>query len=282
VLVCYILYYLLLHYESLRTKAAISAFEATAAGALRAIALAADPEEWKNMIISEARNLLEMRKTESSATHKSLRKAQAKTAQANAKAARLGALVTSLNSRYGRGARAAVDRVEQRRRYDLDQDMATLKVGDEVELFWTTIQLILIGSELRDPSASGEWHTAKIIKVNAAGGGLLFDVQYDDAEESQEKKVRLHSNKGRKWRRRPPAAAAVAAARGGGGVAHLGAESDEQGRLARAAERRPQQPREERVVEGRAVPPARHAARSPEIGRGLGGEMGQFGWGLGG
>ena len=147
------------------------------------------------MIISEARNLLEMRKTESSATHKSLRKAQAKTAQANAKAARLGALVTSLNSRYGRGARAAVDRVEQRRRYDLDQDMATLKVGDEVELFWTTIQLILIGSELRDPSASGEWHTAKIIKVNAAGGGLLFDVQYDDAEESQEKKVRLHSNK---------------------------------------------------------------------------------------
>ena len=37
------------------------------------------------MIISEARNLLEMRKTESSATHKSLRKAQAKTAQANAK-----------------------------------------------------------------------------------------------------------------------------------------------------------------------------------------------------
>ena len=131
-------------------------------------------------------------------------------------AARLGALVTSLNSRYGRGARAAVDRVEQRRRYDLDQDMATLKVGDEVELFWTTIQLILIGSELRDPSASGEWHTAKIIKVNAAGGGLLFDVQYDDAEESRETKVRLHSNKGRKWRRRPPAAAAaaVAAARG--------------------------------------------------------------------
>ena len=200
--------------ESLRTKATISAFEATAVAALRAIARAADAEDWKNMIISEARNLLEMRKTESSATHKSLRKAQAKTAQANAKAARLGALVTSLNSRYGRGARAAVDRVEQRRRYDLDQDMATLKVGDEVELFWTTIQLILIGSELRDPSASGEWHTAKIIKVNAAGGGLLFDVQYDDAEESQEKKVRLHSNKGRKWRRRPPAAAAVAAARG--------------------------------------------------------------------
>ena len=71
--------------ESLRTKATISAFEATAVKALRAIARAADAEDWKNMIISEARNLLEMRKTESSATHKSLRKAQAKTAQANAK-----------------------------------------------------------------------------------------------------------------------------------------------------------------------------------------------------
>ena len=164
------------------------------------------------MIISEARNLLEMRKTESSATHKSLRKAQAKTAQANAKAARLGALVTSLNSRYGRGARAAVDRVEQRRRYDLDQDMATLKVGDEVELFWTTIQLILIGSELRDPSASGEWHTAKIIKVNAAGAAFCSTSSTMTPKRAKRKKSGCIPTKAgngggghrrrRRWRRR--------------------------------------------------------------------------------
>ena len=131
------------------------------------------------MIISEARNLLEMRKTESSATHKSLRKAQAKTAQANAKPQHLQ-----------------------------EELMAIVKFFDE------RFRTILLADPIHGPLPDFSGVAPEAFWAGLFGAGLLFDVQYDDAEESRETKVRLHSNKGRKWRRRPPAAAAVAAARG--------------------------------------------------------------------